>query len=120
MSTASHSAHFRTSTWCAIRWCRRSWWPTKCEMPSGRARREKRATPPGSRATEMTLSELRRAESVGTETGARTRELRELSPKAHACVESLGELADRLERDERLGEGAVTRPHPLIIMVRRG
>ena len=46
----------------------------------------------------MTLGEPLSGGSVGTETGARTSELRELSPKAREWVDSLGALADRLAR----------------------
>src|SRR5262245_47267112 len=70
--------------------------------------------------TAMTLGEPFSGRSVGTESVPRASELRELSPKARGWVDALSSMADRMTGDERLGGAAITRPHPLILMVRRG
>ncbi len=46
--------------------------------------------------------------------------LRSLSPGAGDVVKALGRVADMLGREGRLGDASVSRPHPLIVLVRRG
>ncbi|MBI3205987.1 MAG: GAF domain-containing protein [Myxococcales bacterium] len=58
--------------------------------------------------------------TVQSEPESTPRELRALSPRAEASVRGLTTLADALGRHP-LAQGAViTRPHPLLVMVRRG
>lgn len=46
--------------------------------------------------------------------------IRRLSARADATVQRLGRIADALERDARLGDVSVTRPHPLLVLLRKG
>ena len=46
--------------------------------------------------------------------------LRRLSPAAEGTVQRLGRIAEGLARDSRLSGTTVTRPHPLLVMLRRG
>jgi HD-GYP domain-containing protein (c-di-GMP phosphodiesterase class II) len=46
-------------------------------------------------------------------------ELRELSPRARLCIGRLGEFAQRLEAHPLFSNDSVTRPHPLLVMLRR-
>ncbi len=46
--------------------------------------------------------------------------VRKLSVQARATVDQLSELADQLVRESRLGDAVLARPHPLLLMVRRG
>src|SRR5512143_2321698 len=63
----------------------------------------------------MTLTESRRFVEPH-----RAAELRELSARARTSVDALGVLAERIGHDPRLDGVVVTRPHPLLVMVRRG
>src|SRR5690606_9561793 len=46
--------------------------------------------------------------------------LRQLSAQARATVDRLTRVAELLEKETRLGDAVLTRPHPLLAMVRRG
>jgi HD-GYP domain-containing protein (c-di-GMP phosphodiesterase class II) len=46
--------------------------------------------------------------------------LRKLSERAHATVERMSAIAEQLARDSRLADTAISRPHPLLLMARRG
>jgi HD-GYP domain-containing protein (c-di-GMP phosphodiesterase class II) len=61
----------------------------------------------------MTLQEPRNDERSKTE-------LRELSPGAKRAVAALASLIEQLSGDARLGGVTVLRPHPLLLMARRG
>jgi HD-GYP domain-containing protein (c-di-GMP phosphodiesterase class II) len=63
----------------------------------------------------MTITESRRFVEPH-----RPAELRKLSANALDSVEVLAALAQRLGQETRLGAVVVTRPHPLLLMVRRG
>jgi HD-GYP domain-containing protein (c-di-GMP phosphodiesterase class II) len=46
--------------------------------------------------------------------------LRKLGVHARAAVNRLSSIAEQLARDSRLADAALARPHPLLLMVRRG
>lgn len=57
---------------------------------------------------------------IDTTPSARSSAIRKLSPRAHDSAERLRALGERLARSPRASGDVVTRPHPLLLMVRRG